>query len=42
MGDKESKWLILMFGPIYRCTAAHRKVKQTNVELIKSARRLQM
>lgn len=34
--------LIHVFGPIYHCTAAHRKVKQTNVELIKSARRLRM
>lgn len=42
MTDKERKSLILMLGPIYRSTAAHKKVKQTNVELIKSARRLPM
>lgn len=42
MTDKERKSLILVLGPIYRSTASHKKVKQTNVELIKSARRLQM
>lgn len=42
MTDEERKGLKLVFGPVYRSTATHRKVKQTNKELIKSARRLQM
>lgn len=37
MTDKEKKGLKLVLGPIYCSTVAHRKVKQTNVELIKSA-----
>lgn len=42
MTDKERKSLKRVLEPVYRSTAAHRTVKQTNVELIKSAGRLQM